>query len=284
MYEVDGDHIRIWLPATLEKGVRRGSAAPSEFTGVGHHAKLRTQRVIDGPASVPAPDMQGETVMPIGLDLNYFARHGIINWDHGKGPGDFIGRPWRWHVNADRFHLWAYLLEGTKKADEAWELFDNGVEMAWSIEGKATERDEDDKQIVRRALVVNVALTPNPVCVPTWARKTDPGSFANFDSEFLLNKGLSTSSGGVLIPQSLEGAPRAGVLQQHICRVTGSDGAEPCDCINGSGEAARFINGYRGALRHFFNCCGAPMEIATEMAGKHTNLARITGRHLKGED
>lgn len=282
MFEVDGNYFRMITPLLpLEKSASRGGATTLEkdHEGAADEVPSDVSRLIEGPASRPTRDMQGETIMPLGLDLSYFKRHGRINWDHGKSPGDIIGQPVRWKLSAKELYLWAILYKGIDKADAAYKLFCAGATLAWSVEGKVLDRDPHDPTRVLRAYVINVALTPNPVCQDTFAR-------LSLDDSAKLDKALTTTTGASLMVQSLEGdgKPRGlydETLRRHLAKALGDD--TTCACIDRHGDAGRFKEGYHGAMSHFYSCCGATPDIASDLAGKHQAIARITGALLKGE-
>lgn len=285
MFEIDGDTFRMLTPLpTLSKGVGRQRSDDDEEEGEADNVPGGLQRLIDGPASTPARDMQGEIVEPMGFDLSYFKLHGRINWDHGKAARDIIGQPVRWKLTRKGLWLQAVLYNGVDQADDAWKIFQADATLAWSVEGKVTERDKKDPTRIVRAYVINVALTPNPVGQETWARQSKPMAGAG---EHVLSKTLTTTSGGVLMRQSLEGAdvppgPWDEVFNRHIAKTLGM-GVPTCGCVSRSDDAGRFVNGYRGALAHFFDCCGASPETASELAGRHDRIAQVTGVLMKGD-
>lgn len=293
MIEVDGDYFRMRIEPML-KSIGAKVAADEDFAGDIEQDEVEegraesipegTQRLIEGYASTPVRDMQGEMVEPLGLDLSYFAKHGRINWDHGKDPASIIGQPFNWRLSRKGLWLRALLYQGVSKADDAFNLFRAGAQLAWSVEGKVTERDRLDPTHILRAYVINVALTPNPVCQETFAVLAK-SMLADTDAE--LSKTLTTASAAVLIGQSLEGddhqqGEHDAVLKRHIAKALGLE-TPICGCISRSQQAGTFVKGYRGALSHFFGCCGASPEQASELAGKHERIARATGILLRGE-
>lgn len=258
---MDSNWLRLQLPATLNKGA--AAEAPARKLAPA------SDRLVEGIASTPERDLHGECVDQLGLDFSYFKKHGRINWDHGKGPENIIGEPLDWSCNKDQTYLHGRLYEGLKKADDAFALLAAGAQLAWSLEGRILERDEKDRLRVKRALVVNVALTPNPINPGTDARLSKP-----------MAKSLEAGgNGATLVPQSLEGAD-PDVLTRHLeCCKSGS-----CDCLEGRGDSMAFKGGYPGAIQHFRRCCKAPESLAQALAQGHTEVARATGRLLQGEN
>lgn len=235
------------------------------------------RRVIEGVASTDARDMQGESVDSMGLDFSYFARHGRLNWDHAKGPGDIIGEPVKWNQKPDGVYLWGLLYAGLKRADEAYALLKAGATLAWSLEGKVMERDPADPTRVIKAAVINCAVTHNPVCTETWCKlsRGDVAKSIDQAGADVLHKTLDTGSGAVLTPQALEGS----VIRRHASRCKAG-----CGCMEKGAGGLVFRNGYRGAIAHFTNCCEAPLDMAVGMADRHEAIAMATAEYLKGEE
>lgn len=262
--EFDGRDFRLTLPATLVKG--GGKAAP-----VGG-------RLVEGVASTPAQDLHGERVEPSGLDLTYFERHGRINWDHGKEPSSIIGEPVDWTCTPKQFYLHARLYENVKRAEDAYALLKAGAQLAWSVEGRVTERDPDDRLHVTGALVVNVALTPNPVNPETTAFLTDRVAKSVTEGAALAqNQAGASSDLAPLVVQALEGAPQ-NLLTVHLAL------APTCGCMAWDADGMGFVHGYAGAVAHFSRCCGAPIDQAAALAHRYRAVARVTGRQLRREN
>jgi hypothetical protein len=249
MYEVDGNFVTVRGTATLRKSAGRGGEVGA--------------RLIEGVASTATRDLHGERVEPMGFDLTYFARHGRLNWDHGKGPSSIIGEPVDWNVTKKRFWLQGRLYENVKLADETFTVMSAGAVFAWSVEGKVLERDPADRFHVLKALVINCAVTPNPV---------NPDAECSLCDR--LAKALDLEGGAALVPQSLEGAHQL-VLSTHLAKSR-----QACGCMEGDGHAASFVGGYEGAVAHFASCCAAPIGLAMALGRNHSDVARATGHLL----
>ena len=226
----------------------RGSMALAKAAG--DVSDPHGRRMIEGVASTPDRDMQGEIVEPMGLDFSYFARHGRLNWDHGKGPSDIIGEPLKWTQKPEGVYLYGLLYSGIKRADEAYALLQAGATLGWSLEGKVLERDPADPTRVTKAAVINCAVTHNPVCTETWCKLTRGE----------VSKSLDTSAGAPVVQESLEGR----ILQNHANRC------QSCGCMEKGSGGWTFKKGYRGALEHFSKCCEAPLGLAANLAARHT--------------
>ena len=297
MLEVDGNYWRLTLPATLSKAVAGAKLTPDEkakqLISVGDRHELGklirvrpdTDRMIEGAACVPKQDIQDEYVEPKGLVLTYFAKQGRVNWHHGKTPWDIVGHPLAWIQTAEEWYLWAHIYDGLPNAEGAFKLASAGAQLAWSVEGRTLARHPKNEKRITSALVINVALTHNPICPDTYAvasalaTKEHQNGVAEIGGSTLgdvLNKSLSTTAGAPLIPESLEDRPQE-VLTSHYRAC--ADGS--CDCLDV--QKGLFVNGYRGALHHFHQCCKATPELTAFLASKHTDLARATAGMLKGD-
>ncbi len=136
---------------------------------------------LEGLASLPGRDLQGEDVDPHGLDIDYFLGKGLpkgaggyINYDHD--PTIIVGYPEEGKIGPQGFWLrWRTL--NTPFVHKVMEQLRALKEAGWprrygmSIEGVVHERDPENPAIIRRAFIKNVALTPTPV---------HPGTFVDF--------------------------------------------------------------------------------------------------------
>jgi hypothetical protein len=217
------------------------------------------RRLIRGVAATPERDTQGETLDMSGLDTDYFFKFGKINWEHKKDPAYIIGQPIDGEVTSRKFTIEAELFRGIKHADDAWALAvatadsDRPV-LGFSVEGKVVDRDPRDPSRILKAMIVNVALTVNPV---------NPGTSAYAD----VVKALATNpnigaDGSALMAQSLEGFnPRErSALAAHL------EGRSGCTCL---------LKGEADTLHHFTECLGAPLAVAGRLARKHRQIAEL---------
>ncbi len=130
---------------------------------------------------MPGQDLQGEEVTPDGLDIDYFLGKGLpkgaggyINLDHD--PHTIVGYPEEGKIGPQGFWVkWRTL--NTPLVHKIMEQIKALKEAGWprrygmSIEGVVQERDPENPQLIRRAFIRNVALTPTPV---------HPGTFVDF--------------------------------------------------------------------------------------------------------
>lgn len=179
--------------------------------------------IVEGIASVPKQDHQGEDLDPRGFVLNYFEKSGWIKWEH-KGvnngpaaPDQFIGEPIEARVTPDgEFYLKARIYRDSKYAPqikqqlELLEKSQSTRRMGFSIEGQALQRDPKNPLKVLKAIIRNVVLTMNPVNDGTWVvlckSLTSPDALeVGLDSEFSIEKAMDTGGAAAITPQSLEG-------------------------------------------------------------------------------
>ena len=146
-------NFRFWLPLDkLEKAGKDGIK------------KLK----VGGIASTNTKDLDGESLDPNGFDLSYFQNKGIVNWNHNKSPDAVIGEPTNVKLTDKGLYVEAELYADNPLANSVYTLAETLQKssktrrLGFSIEGKATERDENDKTKVSKALITNIALTISP--------------------------------------------------------------------------------------------------------------------------
>jgi len=195
------------------------------------------KRFIQGIASTDDRDLQGEIVTQNGIEYGYFLKHGYINDDHKDGPEHKVGEPVECRLTSKGLWIKAFLYKGKERSDYWWEhinvLLNSGSsrKVGFSIQGKILRRNG---KTITKCWLQDVAITASPVNTSTWAEiakslssqkwcvhpwqdecvggccgcatKSITATTAEDDTE-TEEKALSTASGGMLIPQSLEGKP-----------------------------------------------------------------------------
>lgn len=168
-------------------------------------------RQIRGIMSTPSLDRQGEEVVAKGLDFQPFIQHGHFNDNHDQSTGSIVGYPEDVSFTEDITikggkvtHGWlcrGYVLKGTKKADEIWDLAKALAKtpdrrLGFSIEGKVIKRNRSK---IEKAVIRNVAITNCPVNTEaTWDVLTK--SFLDEDIAF-----KSLSAGHAVSPATQSG-------------------------------------------------------------------------------
>lgn len=145
---------------------------------------------ISGLASTGSVDRQGEIIVPAGIDATPIASgKGFFNFDHDNSPESTIGLLDGYRKSDKGMFVSGRLFKNHKKAQAVYEIMsslgksDKG-RVGMSVEGKVLERDPFNKNIIKRCVVKNVAVTMNPVNQDTYADiiKSFNGSEVEFDS------------------------------------------------------------------------------------------------------
>lgn len=127
---------------------------------------------IKGIASTADKDVQGETLLPSGFDLNRFLNQGFLNWNHTakSDPSSIVGEPVKAEITKDnKLYIEGVLYNDHPVAQKVWDLAKtleksgSKRRLGFSIEGVATERDYLNPKIVKKAEITGCAITPTPV-------------------------------------------------------------------------------------------------------------------------
>ncbi len=188
--------------------------------------------MIEGLASTPSQDQQGEIVLVKGLDLSYLeSGKGTFNWNHfgDKDPSSVIGLITQNRRTPDgELFVKGRLLKHLPKAQAAYNLMKaldaegESRRMGMSIEGKVLHRQN---KVIYKAWVKAVALTMDPVNQDTYVSfaksfagaeyvPQEESSLVALDPS-VLERALSIAStsagsasgGSILTPESLEKEP-----------------------------------------------------------------------------
>jgi len=134
---------------------------------------------IQGIASTPDEDLQGETIDQNGLDISVLkAGRGLFNWDHAKGPENVLGQ-----IEDAEFKdidgkkclmVKGYLFKHQERSKAFFNILrslkkGNGPRVHMSVEGKILQRDFTDSKTIKKARIDKVALTLDPVNPYTYA-------------------------------------------------------------------------------------------------------------------
>lgn len=125
---------------------------------------------IQGYASTPDLDAQGEIVEPNGINIDYFVKSGWINYEHKQDAEYVIGAPTEnTYVDFSKgLFVEAVLFKENKYAKQMWDLANqiskNGINrnLGFSIEGAIRKRNDVESHIVEDVMITNVAITKNP--------------------------------------------------------------------------------------------------------------------------
>lgn len=134
---------------------------------------------IQGIASTPDEDLQGETVNPDGLDISPLKTgKGILNYDHKPGFENVLGEV----EDADFVDMdgkkclmvKGYLFKHQERAKGLYNILKSlkkgsSKRVQMSIEGKVIQRDFVNNKAIKKARIDKVALTLDPVNPYTYA-------------------------------------------------------------------------------------------------------------------
>jgi len=145
-----------------------GDINKAEFQNQNFDASKATGRFIQGYASTPAWDSDGESIVKSGLDISYYVNQGWLNWMHNNSPNHVIGIPVYSKIDHVGFFTKGMLFNN-EMATHVWtlatELKSLGYprKLGYSIEGKVVARSAINKSKIIKAKVTNVAVTHIPV-------------------------------------------------------------------------------------------------------------------------
>jgi hypothetical protein len=181
--ELDGLQLDSFQIPIASVGLVKGTAVAGVAAGV-------DPWVIEGRASTPRQDQQGEIVLVKGLDLSYLDRGlGTFNWNHfgDKDPSAVIGLIQQYRRTDDgELYVKGKLLKALPKAQHCWNLLKaldeegESRRMGMSVEGKVLHKHN---KIIYKAWVKAVALTMDPVNPDTYVRFAKSFSDAEFASD-----------------------------------------------------------------------------------------------------
>lgn len=151
--------MNIFIPMDIESSLRK-----SNEEGKGEQWYVR------GYASTPDLDLQGDIVQPSGIDIEYFKKHGWLNYEHKQDAKYAIGTPTdNCYIDFQKgLFVEAKLFQDNPFAQEMWALANSlqksGDErkLGFSIEGGIRKRNERDNRIVEELIIKNVAITKSP--------------------------------------------------------------------------------------------------------------------------
>src|SRR5580692_3059592 len=107
-----------------------------------------TSWVVGGHASTNSKDLDGEVVVPLGIETDYYLREGLITWDHKPGPENKVGTPTEAYVDAKGFYTKGFLWKPVPAAQHIYHLMKTFAEhpeynrhIGWSIEGRTLKME-----------------------------------------------------------------------------------------------------------------------------------------------
>jgi hypothetical protein len=148
---------------------------------------------VGGYASSSDTDLEGESLIPGGIDFEYFLRFGWLNDDHQKGAAHKLGIPTEAYIDGKGFYVKGYLLKGVPEARGTFLLMkelatgNHPRKVGFSVEGKVLK--QEGTKIIK-SWVKDVAITANPINTSTYANLVK--SLSKYDvKKPEIDKGLS---------------------------------------------------------------------------------------------
>lgn len=126
----------------------------------------------EGIVSTEHPDHVNDITAQDGVDWNYFAQHGVFNWEHSDLPEDFVGVPLEVRPNYQYKGKKGTYVKGklllhqprAQKVYEAIQAMENtGRQIGLSIQGKALLRDPLNRRVIVKSIIPKVSFTFNPI-------------------------------------------------------------------------------------------------------------------------
>jgi hypothetical protein len=164
-------------------------------------------RIIEGIASTPHLDLQGEKVFQKGIQFDYFLKHGYFNWDHKPGAENKIGEPWVCKITPEGLFVKGMIYKGKKVADAIWEHIQSlksnpgsQRKVGFSLQGKTLLKKG---QTLLKCWIQDIAITTAPINYNTYLDVVK--SFSEYDLGKTLSAGSSVSGqtgGAALRPES----------------------------------------------------------------------------------
>lgn len=146
-----------------------GEINKAEFVNKNFDPEKATDRFVQGYASTPAWDSDGESIVKSGLDITYYNNQGWLNFMHNNSPSHVIGIPIYSKIDHIGFFTKGMLFKNIPIAEDVWKLaqelksLGNPRRLGFSIEGKVVQRSAINKSKIVKAKVTNVAVTHIPV-------------------------------------------------------------------------------------------------------------------------
>lgn len=130
--------------------------------------------LIEGIISSDSVDQQGDRILQEGLDFSYFLQRGFLNDDHKQGAGNIVGQPLEIYETktpngSKATAMKGYLYTSKPKAKDIYETAlalsqaKSDRKLGFSIEGQVLERDKINPHLIKKAKVLHVAITHQPV-------------------------------------------------------------------------------------------------------------------------
>lgn len=157
--------INFSIPIGINKGIVNADA---DVVGQDINNYDVESMYLDGLASTPKYDVDGQSLKPSGFELSYFKKSGFINWNHqgNLSPNSIIGEPKEMRVDDEKFFLKSKLYSWSNLAKSVYETALNlendpttDRTLAYSLEGIPLDMDGN---VVSKLLITGCAVCIAP--------------------------------------------------------------------------------------------------------------------------
>lgn len=160
---LEKDEFSIWFPVNIVE---------EEIEKSENGEKKKVMR-LEGIASTDDVDLDNQTLLNDGFDIDYLLQNGFINWHHQSkfSPSAIIGEPVDAKITNKGLFVKGELYD-TPIAHDAYDLArvlqkqSKTRRLGWSIEGKTLEKKGD---VITKAKITGIALTHSPKNPHTFA-------------------------------------------------------------------------------------------------------------------
>lgn len=157
------ERFNIFVPVdVIEKGKKDENGLPEELRIAGVASSMKSGN----------RDKDGQILNVNGFDFKPFLQKGFLNLEH-RSREDYsyiIGEPTNAYVKDGEFHVEGKLYKDNPKAVAVYQLAQTLKKagstrtIGYSIEGKAKEKDPNDPNFIKSAVITGMALTVSPKC------------------------------------------------------------------------------------------------------------------------
>ena len=126
---------------------------------------------VGGIASTSNVDSEGEVLDPNGFDFKPFLTNGYLNWHHqsAKNPMSIVGEPTKAEVRPEGFYIEGLLYPDNPMSKQIYNLANvlkknsSKRSLGFSIEGRATKRNQLNPKKIEQAVITGCAITHAPI-------------------------------------------------------------------------------------------------------------------------
>ncbi len=223
---------KFFIPATIEKSVTDSKGNPI--------------MKVKGISSTSDEDTDGETLEPVGFDLDPLLKTGFINYNHQakNSPKAIIGQPTVAKIlKGNKLYIEGFLYPNSDLARDVYNQISvietDGVDrqMGWSIEGIPIERDPLNPKRIVKAQITGVAITASPKNSKTFieiVKSMDAGTLEDLSDEQEEDTEKSMTVADLPVVESVEGGKK---LKESLDEIKKSEIYSIIDSRLGSVDA-----------------------------------------------